>query len=192
MSDVTRILAAIEGGDVRAVDELFPLVYQELRQLAAQRMSKELPGQTLQATALVHEAYLRLVGSEEQHWSSRKHFFSAAAEAMRRILVENARRKQSLKHGGGRKRVDLNEAVLMKDDDTATDELIALDEALGNLSKKDKVKADLVKLRYFAGLSGEQAAEVLGISPSTADRYWAYARSWLRLEIAKGGQTARG
>jgi len=192
MSDVTRILAAIERGDVRAVDELFPLVYQELRQLAAQRFSKELPGQTLQATALVHEAYLRLVGAENQHWSGRGHFFSAAAEAMRRILVDNARRKQSLKHGGGRKRIRLDEAILMKDDDTGVDDLIALDEALEKLSKKDKVKADLVKLRYFAGLTGEQAAEVLGISPSTADRYWAYARSWLRLEIAKGDETTRG
>ena len=185
MSDVTRILTAIERGDVRAVDKLFPLVYQELRQLAAQRMSKESPGQTLQATALVHEAYLRLVGEENQHWSSRHHFFSAAAEAMRRILIENARRKKSLKYGGGRKRIALDEAILMKDDDTATDDLIELDKALEKLSKKDKVKADLVKLRYFVGLTNEQAAEVLGISASTADRHWAYARSWLRLEIAK-------
>jgi len=191
-SDVTRILAAIESGDVRAVDELFPLVYQELRQLAAVRLSKELPGQTLQATALVHEAYLRLVGNENQSWSGRHHFFAAAAEAMRRILVENARRKRTLKHGGGRKRVDFDEAVLTKDTDTSSDDLIALDEAHKNLSKEDKVKADLVKLRYFAGLTSEQAAEVLGISPSTADRYWAYARSWLRLEIVKGDQPARG
>ncbi len=181
MSEVTRILAAIERGDVRAVDELFPLVYQELRQLAAQRMSKEKPGQTLQATALVHEAYLRLVGEEEQHWSGRKHFFSAAAEAMRRILIENARRKKSLRHGGSHKRIDIDKAILV--DDTATDELIALDEALEKLSEKDKVKADLVKLRYFAGLTSEQAAEALGISESTAERYWAYARSWLRLEM---------
>jgi RNA polymerase sigma factor (TIGR02999 family) len=138
----------------------------------------------------VHEAYLRLVGAEGQNWSSRGHFFSAAAEAMRRILVENARRKKSLKHGGGHKRIDLDEAVSMKDEDTSAEELIALDEAIEKLSKKDKVKADLVKLRYFAGLTSEQAAEVLGISPSTADRYWAYARSWLRLEIAKVDQTA--
>jgi RNA polymerase sigma factor (TIGR02999 family) len=191
MSDVTRILSAIERGDVRAVDELFPLVYQELRQLAAVRLSKELPGQTLQATALVHEAYLRLVGSENQNWTSRHHFFAAAAEAMRRILIDNARRKQSLKHGGGHQRIDLNEAVAAGDDKTSSDDLIALDEALEKLSKKDKVKADLVKLRYFAGLTGEQAAEVLCISPSTADRHWAYARSWLRLEIAKGDQTAQ-
>lgn len=192
MNEVTRILAAIEKGDVRAVDELFPLVYQELRQLAAQRMSKESPGQTLQATALVHEAYLRLVGSEEKRWSGRRHFFSAAAEAMRRILIENARRKQSLKHGGARKRVNFDEAVLAEDNDTSSDELIALDEALEKLSKKDKLKADLVKLRYFAGLTGKQAAEVLGISHSTADRYWAYSRSWLRLEVTKSDKTTQG
>lgn len=183
MSEVTRILAAIEHGDVRAVDELFPLVYQELRQLAAQRFRKELPGQTLQATALVHEAYLRLVGGEDESWSGRHHFFAAAAEAMRRILIDNARRKQSLKHGGGRKRVKLDEAGLMKDSDSAAEDLIALDEALEKLSKKDKVKADLVKLRYFAGLTIEQTAEILDISATTAKRYWAYARAWLVREI---------
>ena len=188
MSEVTRILAAIERGDVRAVDELFPLVYQELRQLAAQRMSKEKPGQTLQATALVHEAYLRLVGGEQQHWRNRRHFFSAAAEAMRRILIENARRKQSLRRGGDRKRIRLDDADLAIEG--ASDELIALDEALEKLSKKDKVKADLVKLRYFAGLTGEQAAKILDISHSTADEYWAYAKAWLRFEIAKGEETA--
>jgi RNA polymerase sigma factor (TIGR02999 family) len=186
MSDVTRILSAIERGDVRAVDELFPLVYQELRQLAAVRLSKELPGQTLQATALVHEAYLRLVGAEGQNWSSRGHFFAAAAEAMRRILIDNTRRKKSLKRGGGQQRIDLDGAVAASDDKTSFDDLIALDEAIEKLSKKDKVKADLVKLRYFAGLTGEQAAEVLGISHNTADEYWAYARVWLRLEITKG------
>lgn len=191
MSDVTRILAAIEQGDVRAADKLLPLVYQELRQLAAQRLSKERPGQTLQATALVHEAYLRLVGSEEQNWSSRGHFFAAAAEAMRRILIDIARRKQSLKYGGDRKRVALDEAVVSDDKAMPADDMIALDEALQRLSEKDKVKADLVKLRYFAGLTGEQAAEVLGISQSTAERYWAYARSWLRLEISKGDETTR-
>jgi RNA polymerase sigma factor (TIGR02999 family) len=188
MSDVTRILAAIECGDVRAVDELFPLVYQELRQLAAQRMSKERPGQTLQATGLVHEAYLRLVGGAEQDWSSSKHFFSAAAEAMRRILVENARRKQSMKHGGGRKRVALEKAALITDNDTAADELIALDEAIERLSEKDKVKADLVKLRYFAGLTTEQTAEILEISRATAVRYWTYARAWLFDKIRKAGE----
>ena len=188
MSEVTRILAAIEHGDVRAVDKLFPLVYQELRQLAAQRFRKELPGQTLQATALVHEAYLRLVGSEEQRWSGRRHFFSAAAEAMRRILIENARRKQSLKRGGDRKRIQLDDADLAIEG--ASDDLIALDEALEKLAEKDRMKAELVKLRYFAGLTGEQAAEVLGISHSTADEHWAYAKAWLRFEITKGDETA--
>jgi RNA polymerase sigma factor (TIGR02999 family) len=192
MSEVTRILAAIEQGDVHAAEELLPLVYQELRQLAAQKMAQKAPGQTLQATALVHEAYIRLVGAEGQNWSGRGHFFSAAAEAMRRILIENARRKQSLKRGGGRRRIELDEAVLSKGGNSCVDDLIALDEALEKLSEKDKVKADLVKLRYFAGLTGEQAAEVLGISRSTADRYWAYARSWLRLEITKGDEAAQG
>jgi RNA polymerase sigma factor (TIGR02999 family) len=188
MSDVTRILAAVEKGDVRAVDKLFPLVYQELRQLAAQRMSKEAPGQTLQATALVHEAYIRLVGAEGQNWSSRHHFFSAAAEAMRRILVENARRKKSLKYGGVRKRIRLDDADLAVEG--ASDDLIALDEALERLAEKDSMKAELVKLRYFAGLTGEQAAEVLGISHSTADEHWAYAKAWLRFEITKGDEIA--
>jgi len=186
MTDVTRILNAIEQGDAKAVDELLPLVYEELRRLAAQKMSQERPGQTLQATALVHEAYIRLVGAEAQSWKGRTHFFAAAAEAMRRILIENARRKKSIRHGGGRQRIGLNEAVLTGGNETLLDDLIALDEALEKLSMKDKVKADLVKLRYFAGLTCEQAAEVLGISHNTADQYWAYARSWLRLEITKG------
>jgi RNA polymerase sigma factor (TIGR02999 family) len=160
MSEVTRILAAIEHGDVRAADELFPLVYQELRQLAAQRMSKEALGQTLQATALVHEVYLRLVGGEDQNWSGQAHFFSAAAEAMRRILVDNARRKRSLKHGGGRKRVDLYEAAQMKGNDTPPDDLIALDEALEKFAKKHKAKADLVRLRYSPCLTIGQAQHV--------------------------------
>jgi RNA polymerase sigma factor (TIGR02999 family) len=181
MSEVTRILSAIERGDVRAVDELFPLVYQELRQLAAQKLSLERPGQTLQATALVHEAYLRLVGQEEQSWSGRGHFFSAAAEAMRRILIENARRKQSLRRGGNRKRIRLEDADL--DKELTSDNLIALDEALEKLTNKDRMKADLVKLRYFAGLTIEQTAEVLNISTTTAKRYWAYARAWLVREI---------
>ena len=190
MSDVTRILAAIEQGDVKAVDKLFPLVYQELRQLAAQRMSKEKPGQTLQATALVHEAYIRLVGAENQNWSGRGHFFSAAAEAMRRILVENARRKRRLKRGGDRRRVGLRDIDLAVE--APSDDLIALDEALEKLAKKDKVKADLVKLRFFAGLTNEQAAEVLGISLNTADRYWTYARSWLHLEILGDAEAPQG
>jgi RNA polymerase sigma factor (TIGR02999 family) len=184
MSEVTRILAAIERGDVRAVDELFPLVYQELRQLAAQQFSKESPGQTLQATALVHEAYLRLVGAKNQNWTSRHHFFSAAAEAMRRILIENARRKKRIRHGGGRKRVNLDAADVAKE--MSSDELIALDEALKKFADNDKVSADLIKLRFFAGLTMEQAAEILGVPHRTADRNWAYARAWLYKEINKG------
>jgi len=181
MSEVTRILAAIERGDLRAADELLPLVYQELRRLAAQKLLQEPPGQTLQATALVHEAYIRLVGAEGQNWSSRGHFFSAAAEAMRRILIDIARRKKSLKYGGDRQRVGLDDADLAIKG--PSDDLIALDEALDKLSKKDKAKADLVKLRYFAGLTIEQTAEILNISPTTAKRYWAYARAWLIREI---------
>jgi RNA polymerase sigma factor (TIGR02999 family) len=190
MSDVTRIFAAIERGDVRAADELLPLVYQELRRLAAQKLSREPPGQTLQATALVHEAYIRLVGAEGQDWKGRTHFFAAAAEAMRRILVENARRKRRLKRGGGRRRVDLDDADLAIDEPST--DLVALDEALAKLAKEDGAVADLVKLRYFAGLTLEQAAEILGVSRRTADRYWAYARAWLYQEITKGeGSTSR-
>jgi len=184
MSDVTRILAAIEQGDARAADKLLPLVYEELRLLAAQKMSKEQPGQTLQATALVHEAYIRLVGSDDRYWSGRTHFFAAAAEAMRRILIENARRKQRLKRGGPRQKVDL------EDDDIIiegpSEDIIALDEALGKLALEDPVKADLVKLRYFAGLTIEQTARILNISRATADRYWSYSRAWLFDEINKG------
>ena len=186
MSDVTRILNAIEQGDARATKQLLPLVYKELRLLASQKMAQEKPGQTLQATALVHEAYIRLVEAKDQNWSGRGHFFKAAAEAMRRVLIENARRKRSVRYGGARKRVDFDEAILTQENDTSADDLIALDEALNKLSKKDKNKADLVMLRYFAGLTSDQAASILGISPSTADRDWAYARSWLRSEIAKG------
>lgn len=186
MSEVTRILNAIEYGDVKASDELLPLVYDELRRLAAQRVSQEGPGQTLQATALVHEAYLRLVGSDTQNWNGRGHFFAAAAEAMRRILIDNARRKQSLKRGGGHEKVDIDQAVLSGNRTTISDELIALDEALEKLSEKDRVSADLVKLRYFAGLTGLQAARILGISHNTADACWAYARAWLRLEMTDG------
>jgi RNA polymerase sigma factor (TIGR02999 family) len=185
MTDVTRILNAIEQGDIRASDELLPLVYEELRLLAAQRLSKEKPGQTLQATALVHEAYIRLVGAENQSWDNKGHFFKAAAEAMRRILIENARRKKNLKNGGAHQRIGLDEIKAMDKSDSSIDHLLAVDEALEKLSSKDKVKADLVKLRYFAGLTGKQAAEVLGISSATADRYWKYTRSWLRYEIIK-------
>ena len=183
MRDVTRILIAIEQGDARAADELLPAVYQELRHLAAQKLSQEQPGQTLQATALVHEAYIRLVGVEARNWNSRGHFFAAAAEAMRRILVDNARRKQRLRHGGGHQRVALDDAHLAIEG--PSDNLIAMDEALGRLAGEDPVKAELVKLRYFAGLTIEQAAKMLGISRATADRYWSYARAWLFHEINK-------
>ncbi|MHC4439488.1 MAG: sigma-70 family RNA polymerase sigma factor [Planctomycetota bacterium] len=192
MTDVTRILSAIEQGDTKAVDKLLPLVYEELRRLAAKKMSQEDPGQTLQATALVHEAYIRLVGSENRNWNSRTHFFAAAAEAMRRILIDNARRKKSLKHGGGRQRFDLGKLVLSDGNDRLSDDILALDEALEKLAKENKIEADLVKLRYFAGLTGKQAAEVLGISLSRANEHWAYARARLRLEITKGDEIPKG
>lgn len=189
MTDVTRILHAIEKGDPRAADELLPLVYAELRMLASQKLSREAPGQTLQATALVHEVYLRLVGEQSQDWRSRGHFFATAAQAMRRILIDSARRKKSLKRGGGRERVDLDEAMLVDERRMAVDDLLALDEAIDNLSQADPKVADLVRLRFFAGLTGEQAAQALGISHNTADAYWAYARAWLRLAINKGTDT---
>ena len=184
MSDVTRILNAIEQGNAKAANELLPLVYEELRLLAAQKMSRESPGQTLQATALVHEAYIRLVGSEARNWRGRTHFFTAAAEAMRRILIDNARHKKSLKHGGGRRIANLDDAEAAIEE--PSEDIIALDEALEKLAVEDPVKADLVKLRYFAGLTIEQAAEILGISRATADRYWSYARVWLFHETNKG------
>ena len=184
MSDVTSILNAIEQGDAKAADELLPLVYEELRRLAAHKMSQERPGQTLQATALVHEAYIRLVGAEAQNWRGRTHFFAAAAEAMRRILIENARRKRRLKHGGGHQKVDLDDEYIAIEQ--PLEDIVALDEALEKLAIEDQVKADLVKLRYFAGLTIEQAAKILGISRATADRYWSYARAWLFDEINKG------
>jgi RNA polymerase sigma factor (TIGR02999 family) len=188
MTDVTRILNAIERGDAKATDELLPLVYEELRRLAAQKLSHEPPGQTLQATALVHEAYIRLVGSEVQNWSSRGHFYAAAAEAMRRILIDNARRKKSLKRGGDRLRIELDAAVLEGGKSRPADDLIALDECLRRLSEKDRLKAELVKLRFFTGLTSEQAARVLGMSTATAERYWDYARSWLRVELTQEGR----
>ena len=184
MTDVTRILNAIEQGDTRATDELLPLVYEELRLLAAQKLSHETPGQTLQATALVHEAYMRLIGEEKQDWKNRRHFFKTAAEAMRRILIDNARRKKRLKRGGERQRNELDEALLGQDDGIPVDDLLALDEALVKLSQEDEIKAEVVKLRYFAGLSVEQTADVLEISPRTVKRHWAYARAWLLSEIA--------
>jgi RNA polymerase sigma factor (TIGR02999 family) len=182
MSEVTHILSAIEGGDAHAAEQLLPLVYDELRRLAAQKLAQEKPGQTLEATALVHEAYIRLVdGDRAQHWNSRGHFFTAAAEAMRRILVENARRKSSLKRGGRRARLDLEVAKLVAPQ--VPDELIALDEALSQLAATDSKAAELVKLRYFTGLTIAQAAEVLGIAPRTADFLWAFARAWLLRKI---------
>lgn len=183
MSDVTRILNAIEQGDAKEADKLLRLVYEELRRLAAHKMSRESPGQTLQATALVHEAYIRLVGSQTRNWKGRTHFFTAAAEAMRRILIDNARRKKRLKHGGKRQRIELDEAGLKDSRGPYADDLIALDEVLAKLSKEDKIKAEVVKLRYFAGLSIEQTANILEISPRTVKRYWAYARAWLLCEI---------
>jgi RNA polymerase sigma factor (TIGR02999 family) len=191
MSEVTRILAAMEQGDSQAAAQLLPRLYDELRRLAAQHLAKEKPGQTLTATALVHEAYLRLVGTaDEPRWESRGHFYAAAAEAMRRILVENARRKRSLKRGGARARQELRELDLMAPE--PREDLLALDEALDRLAAKDKIKADLVKLRYFAGLSGAQAARALGISRATADRYWAYARAWLHNEMTHGDAGCTG
>jgi RNA polymerase sigma factor (TIGR02999 family) len=182
MTDVTQILSQIEQGDPSAADQLLPLVYEELRKLAAAKLTQEKPGQTLQATALVHDAYIRLVDVEKaQHWDSRGHFFAAAAEAMRRILVENARRKARAKHGGGLRRVELGDADIAIT--TNDDRLLAIDEALNKLACEDPQTAELVKLRYFAGFSISQAADVLGISRTNAYEQWAYARAWLRCEV---------
>jgi RNA polymerase sigma factor (TIGR02999 family) len=182
MKDVTRILSAIEQGDPRAAEQLLPLVYDELRKLAAQRLAQERPGQTLQATALVHEAYLRLVGPDPARtWDGRGHFFAAAAEAMRRILVDNARRKQARKRGGDQRRADLDLDALVAPEHEI--DLLALDAALDRLAERDPQKARLVELRYFAGLTGDQAAAVLGISSSSVDRQWTYTRAWLRREL---------
>src|SRR4051812_1307176 len=183
MNDVTRILAAIEQGEPQAAGQLLPLVYDELRKLAAHGLAREKPGQTLQATALVHEAYMRLVGDDRAgDWDSRGHFFAAAAEAMRRILVENARRKKRVKHGGGLERADVELADLPTR--LASEDLIALDEALEELGRQDPTKARLVTLRYFGGMTVDQAADALRISRVTAHRYWTYARAWLRRRIA--------
>jgi RNA polymerase sigma factor (TIGR02999 family) len=179
MTEVTQILSAIERGDPHASEQLLPLIYDELRRLAAQRLAQEQPGQTLEATALVHESYLRLVGAD-QRWDSRGHFFAAAAEAMRRILVENARRKKRAKHGGDRKRVDLDSRISLSEE---PDDLTALDEALDCLASEDAPAAELVKLHFYAGLPLEQAGEILGLSRASAYRLWAYARAWLRAEI---------
>ena len=189
MNEVTRVLSAIEAGDPQAAEQLLPLVYDELRRLAARRLSSEGPGHTLQPTALVHEAYLKLVGADpQQPWNGRVHFFAAAAEAMRRILIDHARRKHRARRGGGKKRVELGD---MDDIETVTgrgqaDELLALDEALTRLAVADPRRAELVRLRYFAGLTLEQVAELLGISRATADRHWAFARAWLYDALTRG------
>ena len=187
MNEVTRILSAVEQGDPHAANQLLPLVYDELRRLAAHKLAHEASGQTLQATALVHEAYIRLVDVEEaQHWDSRGHFFAAAAEAMQRILVENARRKRRIKHGGQFERVEIELADLPTR--MPPEELIALDEALEQLQRQDPIKAKLVTLRYFGGMTIEQAAAVLGISRVTAHRYWTYVRAWLHQQLRQGAE----
>jgi RNA polymerase sigma factor (TIGR02999 family) len=183
MNDVTQILSAIEQGDPQAAEKLLPLVYAELRKLAAQRLAQEKPGQTLQATALVHDAYLRLMGPEgAQHWNSRGHFFAAAAEAMRRILVENARRKRRNKHGGNHQRVDFDEVALQIEE--PRDDLLAVNEALDRLESTDPAAALLVKLRYFAGLTMPEAAATMGVPLRTAERNWTFARTWLKRELS--------
>jgi RNA polymerase sigma factor (TIGR02999 family) len=183
MDEVTQILSAVEHGDARAAEQLFPLVYDALRTLAASKLAQEKPGQTLQATALVHEAYLKMVDAQAQQWNSRGHFFAAAAEAMRRILVDRARKKRSAKHGGGRLREPLDEARVMAPE--AGKDLVALDDALERLAARDAEAAELVKLRFFAGLTSAQAAEALGISPRTGDRAWTFARAFLLAELKK-------
>jgi RNA polymerase sigma factor (TIGR02999 family) len=186
MDPITNVLNAIERGDPSAADQLLPLVYDELRKLAAQKLAQEKPGQTLQPTALVHEAYLRLVDVDQaQHWDSRGHFFAACAEAMRRILIDNARRKQRPKHGGDRRRVDLDAADSVVE--APADDLLALDEALTKLAAEEPIKAQLVKLRLFAGLSAPEAAQLLGLATRTAERYWTYARVWLYAELNDPG-----
>ena len=183
MTDVTHILNAIEQGDARAAEELLPLVYEELRHLAAQMMAQERPGQTLQATALVHEAYIRLVKGGDQDWHNRGYFFSAAAESMRRILVDRARRKKGPRKGGDHVQITLNESLVGKTKTICSEDLMALNDAIEELDKTDSTKAELVKLRFFGGLTGKQAADILKISYATEQRYWAYARSWLRVEV---------
>jgi RNA polymerase sigma factor (TIGR02999 family) len=182
-SDLTRIMNAAQSGDPKAAEELLPLVYGELRKLAAAKMANEMPGQTLQPTALVHEAWLRLVGNENQKWNGRAHFFGAAAEAMRRILIDNARRKRAARHGGGQARLDINEIEIATA--VAADELLAVNDALETLAAQEPQMAELVKLRYFVGLTTEDAAEVLGISVRTADRWWSYSRAWLYQEFER-------
>lgn len=183
MSDVTQIIQSINQGNSKATEELLPVVYDELRKLAAQKMAQERPGQTLQATALVHEAYVRLIGSENQQWENRRHFFGAAAEAMRRILIERARQKQRLRHGGGLERVELTESDLVVDQ--FPEDLLSVHEALLKLESIDKLRSDLVKLHCFAGLSLKESSAILDISERTADRHWAWARAWLFREITR-------
>lgn len=183
MSEVTRILDSIEQGDPLAAERLLPLVYEELRKLAAAKMARESPGQTLQPTALVHEAWLRLTGHDEQVWKNRAHFFAAAAEAMRRILIDNARRRQARRHGGGQVRMDIQEIELAMP--APDDQLLAIDEALTRLATLDPTKAELVKLRFFIGLTVEEAARALGISEATAKRWWEYARAWLFADVRR-------
>ena len=182
MSDVTQILQAASRGDPRAAQELMPLVYEELRKLAAYRMSLQPAGQTLQATALVHDAYLRLLGDGEKTWNDRRHFFAAAAEAMRHILIDRARRKGALRHGRGFERLQLEDVILATE--TPDETLLAIDDALEKLAAQDSAAAELVKLRFFAGFTFEQAAEIVGVSERTAKRMWAYARAWLFQEIS--------
>ena len=186
MSDVTRVIEAIQHGDPKAADELLPLVYEELRKLAAAKMSKEAAGNTLQPTALVHEAWLRLVGHDNPRFAGRAHFFAAAAESMRRILIDRARRKRALRHGGGQARVDVDQSDLASP--AADEQLIAMNEALDKLAIQDPIEAQLVKLRYFAGLNIDEAAHLLDISPRTARNYWAHARTWLYHEIVTRGR----
>jgi RNA polymerase sigma factor (TIGR02999 family) len=190
MSDISRILDEIRQGEPAATEKLLPHVYDELRRLAAARLAQEKPGQTLQATALVHEAYLRLVGGSPNEWDNRGHFFAAAAEAMRRILVEQARRKQRVRHGGGKKRVDLEEACSLVQ--PHSDELLALDEALTRLAALKPVRAEVVKLRFFAGLTMAEIARTLEISLPTAERYWAFARTWLYAELQGEDKSSAG
>ena len=187
MTDVTRIMNAIEQGDTQVANKLLPLIYEELRHLASQKMYREFPGQTLQATALVHEAYIRLIEAKDQNWLSRNHFFKAAAEAMRRILIENARRKKSLKRGGGYSKVDFLETDLPIQG--PSDDLLALDESLTKLSKENQHLAEVIKLYYFAGLTLDQVAEILNTSRLTAGKHLAYGRAWLHRELSKGGNT---
>ncbi len=185
MSDVTQILSAIEAGDQQASEELLPLVYDELRKLAAAKLAHEKPGQTLQATALVHEAYVRLVDAEEiQHWDSRGHFFTAAAEAIRRILIERARRKAAVKRGGDRRRINIDDIDLVSK--ASACDLVTVDDAIAALSCDDPAAAQIVKLRYFAGLTIEQAARIVGVSTATGYRHWTYARAWLHGELFNG------